>query len=86
VRWYAAPEGRVRRFLQEAARPTSLAETPMSDLQTNTLLMIIIAILIPPLAVFLKRGVGMALLISIILTLLFYIPGLIHALYVILKT
>ncbi len=58
----------------------------MSDLQTNTLLMIIIAILIPPLAVFLKRGVGMALLISIILTLLFYIPGLIHALYVILKT
>ncbi len=58
----------------------------MSDLQTNTLLMIIIAILIPPLAVFLKKGIGMALIISIILTLLFYLPGLIHALYVILKT
>lgn len=58
----------------------------MSDLQTNTLLMIIIAILIPPLAVFLKKGIGMALVISIILTLLFYLPGLIHALYVILKT
>ncbi|MBX3317390.1 MAG: YqaE/Pmp3 family membrane protein [Phycisphaeraceae bacterium] len=58
----------------------------MSDLQTNTLLMVIIAILIPPLAVFLKKGLGMALIISIILTLLFYVPGLIHALYVILKT
>jgi uncharacterized membrane protein YqaE (UPF0057 family) len=58
----------------------------MSDLQTNTLLMVIIAILIPPLAVFLKKGLGIALIINIILTLLFYIPGLIHALYVILKT
>ncbi len=58
----------------------------MSDLQTNTLLMVIIAILLPPLAVFLKKGVGLSLVISIILTLLFYLPGLIHALYVVLKT
>lgn len=57
----------------------------MSDLQTNTLLMVIIAILIPPLAVFLKRGLGMAFILNLILTLIFYLPGLIHALFVVLK-
>jgi len=57
----------------------------MADLQTNTLLMVIIAILIPPLAVGLKKGIGAPLIINIVLTLIFYVPGLIHALYVILK-
>ena len=57
----------------------------MSDLSTNTLLLVIIAILIPPLGVGLKAGIGAPLIINIILTLLFYVPGLLHALYVILK-
>lgn len=52
---------------------------------TNTLLLIIIAILIPPLAVGLKRGIGGALLLNIILTLLFWLPGLLHAVYVVLQ-
>ncbi|MEA5557591.1 YqaE/Pmp3 family membrane protein [Nodularia spumigena] len=58
----------------------------MSDIQTNTLLMVIIAILIPPLAVFLKAGFGGAFLLNLILTLLFFLPGLLHALWIILKT
>jgi uncharacterized membrane protein YqaE (UPF0057 family) len=53
--------------------------------ETNKLLLIIIAILIPPLAVGLKAGIGGALLLNIILTLLFYLPGLLHALWVILN-
>jgi uncharacterized membrane protein YqaE (UPF0057 family) len=57
----------------------------MADIQTNKLLMVIIAILIPPLAVFLKAGLGMTFLLNLILTLLFYRPGLLHALWVILK-
>lgn len=52
---------------------------------TNTLLLIIIAILLPPLAVGLKRGVGGALLLNIILTLIFWLPGLLHAVYVVLQ-
>ncbi|MGP1273418.1 MAG: YqaE/Pmp3 family membrane protein [Phycisphaerales bacterium] len=52
---------------------------------TNTLLLVIIAILIPPLAVGLKAGIGLALVLNIILTLLFYLPGLLHALWVILR-
>lgn len=50
----------------------------------NKLLLIIVAVLLPPLAVALKDGVGKSLIINIILTLLFYVPGLIHALMVVL--
>ena len=50
-----------------------------------TLLLVIIAILIPPVAVGLKAGIGGQLILSIVLTLLFYLPGLLHALWVILK-
>lgn len=55
-----------------------------SNVSSNTLFLIIAAIILPPLAVGLKRGIGLALVISIVLTLLFYIPGLIHALWVVL--
>ena len=57
----------------------------MSDAETQKLLLIIIAILLPPLAVGLKKGIGGALLISIVLSLLFYVPGIIFALWVVMK-
>lgn len=46
---------------------------------------IIFSILIPPLGVFLQVGIGGHFWLNIILTLCGYIPGIIHALYVILK-
>ncbi|GAB4547030.1 MAG: YqaE/Pmp3 family membrane protein [Phycisphaerales bacterium] len=49
------------------------------------LLRIIIAILIPPLGVFLQVGIGKHFWINIVLTLLGYIPGLVHAIWVIAK-
>ncbi|MGS0674342.1 YqaE/Pmp3 family membrane protein [Shewanella sp. 0m-4] len=55
-------------------------------MDTNKLLLIIIAILLPPLAVFLKNGAGKDLLINIILCLLFFVPGLLHALWVVTKS
>lgn len=51
----------------------------------NKLLLVIIAILLPPLAVFLKNGAGKDLLINIVLCLFFYVPGILHALWLILK-
>jgi uncharacterized membrane protein YqaE (UPF0057 family) len=54
-------------------------------MDTNKLLLVIIAILLPPVAVFLKSGVGKDLLINIILCLLFFVPGLLHALWVVTK-
>ncbi|WP_448213199.1 YqaE/Pmp3 family membrane protein [Colwellia sp. MEBiC06753] len=51
----------------------------------NKLVHIILAILIPPLAVFLKSGVGKDLLINIVLCLFFYVPGILHAIWLITK-
>lgn len=44
---------------------------------------IIFAIILPPLGVFLQVGLGAQFWINILLTLLGYIPGIIHALYII---
>ena len=46
---------------------------------------IIVAILIPPLGVFLQVGIGMDFWINILLTLFGYIPGLVHAIWIIAK-
>ena len=51
----------------------------------NKVLLIIIAILLPPLAVFLKSGAGKDLLINIVLCIMFWIPGVLHALWIVLK-
>ena len=46
---------------------------------------IILAILLPPLGTFLEVGLSGHFWLNILLTILGYIPGIIHALYVILK-
>ena len=46
---------------------------------------ILLAILLPPLGVFLEVGFKGHFWLNILLTLLGYIPGIIHALYVILR-
>ncbi|KAI5189815.1 hypothetical protein NEMIN01_0678 [Nematocida minor] len=48
-----------------------------------TLIEIILAILIAPVAVFLVAGCGIDLLINILLCFLGYVPACIHALYLI---
>ncbi|MFC6196864.1 YqaE/Pmp3 family membrane protein [Ponticaulis profundi] len=49
------------------------------------LIRIILAILLPPLGVFLQVGIGLQFWINILLTLFGYIPGIIHAVWVIAK-
>jgi uncharacterized membrane protein YqaE (UPF0057 family) len=46
---------------------------------------ILFAILLPPVGVFLEVGLSGHFWLNILLTLLGYVPGIIHALYVILK-
>ncbi len=46
---------------------------------------ILFSVLIPPLGVFLQVGLGTDFWINIVLTLLGYFPGLIHAIYIIAK-
>jgi uncharacterized membrane protein YqaE (UPF0057 family) len=49
------------------------------------ILRIIAAIILPPLGVFLQVGLGGHFWLNILLTLLGFIPGIIHALWVILS-
>ncbi|WP_435312093.1 YqaE/Pmp3 family membrane protein [Primorskyibacter sedentarius] len=47
------------------------------------LIRIIAAVILPPLGVFLQVGIGKHFWINILLTLLGYIPGIVHAVWVI---
>ncbi|HEX9783351.1 MAG TPA: YqaE/Pmp3 family membrane protein [Opitutaceae bacterium] len=49
------------------------------------LLHLILAIILPPVGVGLKQGVGRDFVINVILTLLFWVPGVIHALWIVFK-
>ncbi|MEJ2736268.1 MAG: YqaE/Pmp3 family membrane protein [Anaerolineae bacterium] len=46
-------------------------------------LRVLLSVLIPPLGVFLKVGFGLHFWLNIVLTLIGYIPGLIHAIWII---
>jgi uncharacterized membrane protein YqaE (UPF0057 family) len=62
------------------ARITSSHPEPAMDL-----IRIIFAILLPPLGVFLQVGLGGHFWLNILLTLCGYIPGIVHAVWVIAK-
>lgn len=57
----------------------------MADEEQKDLLRILISILIPPLGVFLQVGLTGHFFLNIVLTLLGYVPGIIHAVYIIAK-
>ena len=46
---------------------------------------IILSVIIPPVGVFLQVGLGVQFWLNILLTLLGYFPGLIHAIWIILR-
>ena len=65
---------RIRRGSQTGGRRPSM-----------DLLRILLAILLPPLGVFLQVGIGKHFWINILLTILGFVPGIIHAVWVIAK-
>ncbi len=69
-----------------ASKNVTTEENPAApEPTTNTLLLVILAILLPPLAVALHEGrINGKFWLSLILTLLFWIPGVIYALIVVL--
>ena len=54
-------------------------------MHTVDILRIILSVIIPPVGVFLQVGIGLQFWLNILLTLLGYFPGLIHAIWVILR-
>jgi uncharacterized membrane protein YqaE (UPF0057 family) len=51
----------------------------------NIFVLVILSILLAPLAVFLKKGAGKDFIINILLCFLFYIPAVVHALWLVTK-
>jgi uncharacterized membrane protein YqaE (UPF0057 family) len=60
-----------------------VARTP--DTPAGDIFRIILAIILPPVGVALEVGFTMHFWINVILTLFGYIPGIIHALFIILR-
>lgn len=56
-----------------------------TDTAGGDLLRVILAILLPPVGVAMQVGFTAQFWINVILTILGYIPGIIHALYIILR-
>jgi uncharacterized membrane protein YqaE (UPF0057 family) len=44
--------------------------------------LLLLLVFIPPVGVFLKRGMGTDFIINLILTLIGYVPGIIHGVYI----
>ena len=71
--------------VKKAIREYKAAKKANAETSTNTLLLVILAILLPPLAVYLHEGeINGKFWLSLVLTLLFWIPGVIYALIVVL--
>ncbi|MEM6371645.1 MAG: YqaE/Pmp3 family membrane protein [Pseudomonadota bacterium] len=50
------------------------------------LIRIILSVILPPVGVFLQVGLGKHFWLNILLTLLGYIPGIVHAVWIIART
>jgi uncharacterized membrane protein YqaE (UPF0057 family) len=71
----------VKSYLKEVKAAKRAGQAPSDD----TILLVILAILLPPLAVYLHQGeINTKFWISLVLTLLFWLPGVIYALVVVL--
>jgi len=56
-----------------------------SQSETDDTIALILAIFLPPIGVAIKRGMDIQLFISVLLTMFGWLPGIVHALYIILK-
>ncbi len=80
-----APAGTRTEFAALTSRRAAADTFPIMPVTATDPLKIVLAILLPPVGVFLEVGLGIHFWINIVLTLLGFVPGIIHALYVILK-
>lgn len=82
----ATTESVAKSDVETPAVTPAAAPVPSVTADTDTLLLVILCFILPPLAVYLKYDdAGTPFLVNVILTLLFWVPGVIHALYHVLK-
>ena len=74
-----------KKEVKKAIKQFKAAKKADEEPSTSKLLLVILAILLPPLAVYLHQGeINKKFWISVLLTLLFWVPGIIYALILIL--
>ena len=72
-------------------KPVSLAsgtERPTahkSGVPVSTIIRILLAIFLPPVAVLITTGIGLQFFLNIVLTILGIVPGMVHALWIIMR-
>ncbi|GAA5919198.1 hypothetical protein JCM6882_006091 [Rhodosporidiobolus microsporus] len=66
-----------------AAPPDEHQTSFMTDQELFVALLLLLSIFAPPIAVFLERGLGLDFLLNLLLTILGFLPGLLHALFLI---
>jgi len=85
----AAPVKKLTKQEKKDIKQLLKKESKKAKSDDHTILLVIVAILLPPLAVFLFEGIGKGIetpfWLDVLLWLLFYIPGLVYALWRILK-
>ena len=72
--------GHERRFAEQAA--FAAVDRTTSTEKNVSILILIASILLPPLGVALKHGISRDFWINLILTIILFVPGVIHAVYV----
>jgi uncharacterized membrane protein YqaE (UPF0057 family) len=71
--------------LKQTGRGVDFACAAQHACVVNKLILILLAILLPPLAVYLKSQSGKQTILNVVLCIFFWVPGILHALYVVLK-
>lgn len=72
--------------VKKLAKEYKVQKATAGEASTNTILLVILAVLLPPLAVYLhENAFNGKFWLSLLLTLLFWLPGLIYALFVVLS-
>lgn len=74
-----------RQLLSTQYRNAAVFNPEAEDSMDNKIVLIILAIILPPVAVFLKKGAGKDLVINILLCFVLFFPGLVHALWLVTK-
>lgn len=73
------------KYLRKNLSTSMGTPVPQETGAINLALYVILAIILPPLAVGLLYGIGVEFLLSILLTILFWVPGIIYALIMVFK-
>jgi len=72
----------MRRRAGNICRARAFVSLNTVEAPAMSLVMILLTIFLPPVAVAVRQGIGVQLLINIVLTLIGWLPGVIHAFWI----